>query len=210
MSELINSKIVGVTNINKDGTSRQEIIRELIYNGDSLMLEREPHNEYTPNAIAVYFDSPNLDEHLQIGYLHNNLADRLAPLMDTGRVITAEVSEVTGLDQATRGVNIQLNILTQEEALAREKWIAALAKGYSKQSAQTGFSKFSKSKKNVWITIILWFFLGIFGTHRWYVGRGSWFYTLTLGYLMIGWLFDFFQILLGEFKDGDGRRVWVL
>ncbi len=210
MSELINSKIVGVSNLNKDSTSRQEIIRELIYNGDSLMLEREPHNEYAPNAIAVYFDSPNLDEHLQVGYLHNSLADRLAPLMDTGRVITAEVSEVTGLDQATRGVNIQLNILTQEEALERKKWIAALAKGYSKQSAQIGLSKFSKSKKNVWITIILWFLLGIFGAHRWYAGRGSWFFTLTLGYLLIGWLFDFFQILLGEFKDGEGRRVWVL
>jgi len=210
VAEIINSKVVGVTKLNKDGTSRQQIIRDLLYNGDPLVLKREPQNEFDPNAIAVYFDSPSIDEFLQVGYLPYGQALRLAPLMDCGRVITAEVAAVTQSGPENLGVEITLKILNQEEASAWQKWNELLSKGYLKQPAHTTLSKFSKSKKNVWIALLLWLFLGIFGVHRWFVGRGSWLYSLTLGYLLIGWLFDFFVILLGEFKDKDGRRVWVV
>lgn len=210
MAEIINSKVVGVNKFNKDGTSRQQIIRDLLYNGDPLILEREPQNEFDRNAIAVYFDSPNIDEYLQVGYLPFGQAIRLAPLMDGGRVITAEVASVTQSDPENLGVEVTLKILSQEEASAREKWIEVMSKGYLKQHPHTTISRFSKSKKNVWIVLLLWLFLGIFGAHRWYVGRGSWLYSLTLGYLLIGWLFDFFAILLGEFRDKNGRRVWVV
>ena len=51
--EKIYSKLSGVTHHNTDGTSRQEIIAELCYNGQPLLLIREP-NQYSYNNIGVY------------------------------------------------------------------------------------------------------------------------------------------------------------
>jgi len=50
---------------------------------------------------------------------------------------------------------------------------------------------------------------GVFGLHRFYVGRahsGVWM-CLTLGGLGIWYLYDVVVIAAGEFHDADGRRV---
>lgn len=51
--------------------------------------------------------------------------------------------------------------------------------------------------------------LGVFGAHRFYVGRiGSGVAMLcTLGGMGIWWLYDMILIVAGEFKDSEGRRV---
>ncbi|GBD32502.1 MAG: hypothetical protein KatS3mg081_2410 [Gemmatimonadales bacterium] len=51
--------------------------------------------------------------------------------------------------------------------------------------------------------------LGIFGAHRFYVGRtGSGVLMLcTLGGLGLWWLYDLILIAAGEFRDNRGRRV---
>jgi hypothetical protein len=51
--------------------------------------------------------------------------------------------------------------------------------------------------------------LGVFGAHRFYVGRtGSAVAMLcTMGGMGIWWLYDMILIFAGEFKDADGRRV---
>ena len=50
---------------------------------------------------------------------------------------------------------------------------------------------------------------GWFGLHRFYVGRikGGICWCCTFGGLVIGNLYDIVLIALGEFRDGDGRRV---
>ncbi|HYL54296.1 MAG TPA: TM2 domain-containing protein [Gemmatimonadales bacterium] len=50
---------------------------------------------------------------------------------------------------------------------------------------------------------------GWFGLHRFYVGRikGGICWCCTAGGLFIGNLYDIVLIALGEFRDGDGRRV---
>ena len=59
------------------------------------------------------------------------------------------------------------------------------------------------------VALLLCFFLGGFGAHRFYVGKmGSgivWF--LTGGLFGIGAFIDFFAILLGSFKDGSGNPL---
>lgn len=62
------------------------------------------------------------------------------------------------------------------------------------------------SKKSKSTTEILCFFFGIFGLHRFYVGKiGTGFLWLfTLGFLGIGVLVDFLLILNGKFKDKEG------
>lgn len=51
--------------------------------------------------------------------------------------------------------------------------------------------------------------LGVFGAHRFYVGKpGTGTLMLcTFGGLGVWWLYDVILLAAGEFRDGDGRRV---
>jgi hypothetical protein len=70
-------KIVGVTFPNSNGSSRQEIISKINLLS-TVELVREPHNEYDPNAIAVYVEGE------QVGFLSSEEAVSMASLMDSG------------------------------------------------------------------------------------------------------------------------------
>lgn len=102
--ETVYSKLQGVTRTNRDGSSRQEIIAELCYAGQQLVLMRAP-NQYSENNLDVYVA-------YQVGQINSELADMLAPLLDVGGVVRAEITEITGgsEDKPTRGVNISLTI----------------------------------------------------------------------------------------------------
>ena len=65
------------------------------------------------------------------------------------------------------------------------------------------------SEKGFVPTVLLCFFLGTFGIHRFYVGKvGTGVLQLfTLGGLGIWTLIDFIMIVVGAFKDGDGRPI---
>ena len=58
-------------------------------------------------------------------------------------------------------------------------------------------------------TILLCFFLGTFGIHRFYVGKiGTGIaQLLTLGGLGIWALVDFIMVVTGNFKDGQGLPI---
>ncbi len=66
-----------------------------------------------------------------------------------------------------------------------------------------------KSPKDFTITVLLCFFLGVLGIHRFYVGK-----TLT-GILMlitgggfgIWYLIDLIRMLMGDFTDNDNRPI---
>jgi len=65
------------------------------------------------------------------------------------------------------------------------------------------------SSRSRLLALVLCFFLGVFGAHRFYVGK---FWTglillLTGGGLGIWWMIDFVLILIGAFTDSDGRPV---
>lgn len=50
--------------------------------------------------------------------------------------------------------------------------------------------------KSVGVAYLLWFFLGLFGVHRFYLGHTGMgcLYLLTGGFFGIGWLVDLFLI----------------
>ncbi len=69
------------------------------------------------------------------------------------------------------------------------------------------------SPKSRLVALMLCFFIaGLFGAHRFYVGRPftGILYIFTVGLFTIGWLFDVVLIALGMFADGKGRpvRIW--
>jgi len=213
----IHSKIVGVTKTNRDGSNRQEIIREQVSAGDFLLLERDFDNPYDSNAIRVRLDSGSIDDDQQIGFLTEKLAAELAPLMDAGQEINCRAIEITGFDQDVLGVNIELEILTPEETRVKNARTQRTpqtrpvppppTRPAAKPVKQKPQVMVIKSDKN-FTALIIWFaLLGLFGGHRFYVGRGSWLYSLTVGYFLIGYCIDFLQIVTGTFKDNHGYMI---
>lgn len=225
MPEIIRTKVRGVTR-----GKRQEIIEKHMEDGDDLFLEREPDNIANPNAIAVHLWPADEEK---IGYLSDELADELAPLMDVGQFIDASVLEVTGRDKGTLGVNIQLSVYSKEETAEMHRRVGASlspkiepiipTSNPSRTQDESSSAKLpilfrklfkpmesQKSKKNFFVLLILWFFTGYLGGHRLYAGRSSWLYTLTFGYLLIGWMIDFVVILFGRFTDNQGLPIRVL
>ena len=69
-----------------------------------------------------------------------------------------------------------------------------------------------ESDNKALITILLCWFLGCFGAHRFYTGHTTIgiIQLLTLGGCGIWMLIDFILILLGDFKDADGNIIKVI
>lgn len=64
-----------------------------------------------------------------------------------------------------------------------------------------------KVSKKEWLpTLLLCFFLGVFGFHRFYVGKVGTgvLQLLTFGGLGIWSFIDFIMIIIGSFKDAEG------
>lgn len=72
-------------------------------------------------------------------------------------------------------------------------------------SASAGTGK-RVSPKNKWVALILCFFFGAFGIHRFYAGKVGTgiLQLLTLGFFGIWTLIDFILILMGSFRDANG------
>lgn len=78
----------------------------------------------------------------------------------------------------------------------------------AKQTSNTITNPESSSKSNL-AALLLCFFFGVFGIHRFYVGKiGTGILSLlTLGLFGIWTLIDFIVILCGAFRDADNRRL---
>ena len=65
------------------------------------------------------------------------------------------------------------------------------------------------SDKSKFVALILCFFLGVLGVHRFYVGKfGTGFLQLiTAGGFGVWWIIDFIFILLGKFTDKNGNQL---
>ncbi len=76
-------------------------------------------------------------------------------------------------------------------------------------AVQTASGHSAESDKTIMPTFILCFLFGVFGAHRFYVGRtGSAIAQLcTLGGLGIWMLVDLIVIVTGSFTDAEGRKL---
>lgn len=74
---------------------------------------------------------------------------------------------------------------------------------------QQQYSGANISSKSKWLALLLCFSLGVFGAHKFYVGKNGagLLYLFTAGFFGIGWFIDFFAILFGAFTDKWGRPL---
>jgi TM2 domain-containing membrane protein YozV len=80
-----------------------------------------------------------------------------------------------------------------------------------KCGAPTGARPAGASPKSRLVAFLLCFLVGVFGVHRFYVGKiGTGVaQLLTIGGLGIWTFVDLILIILGEFTDKEGRKVTV-
>lgn len=100
--------VVGESHTNKDGRSRQRIIRDCVRPGSRAELIREPDNPYDASAVAVFIQGH------QIGYLKRDVAARLCDWIDDPAYkAMAQVHDVYGgtRDKPSRGVTLDLKVI---------------------------------------------------------------------------------------------------
>lgn len=101
------TKIVGISQKNPDGSSRQKILSKCSV-GDRLELRWDRFNKYDRNAIEVVTSDGK-----QLGFLSKELAKKVAPQISNGVRAFAIIKDITGgtKEKKTLGCNIEVMIV---------------------------------------------------------------------------------------------------
>lgn len=100
-----NSKIVGVTHTDENGTQRQDNCRAII-DGQKLFVLHESANPFDPNALKLYADEQH---NLPLGYIQRELARDLLVQMQQGWTYEVYATKKTGgMNGKSVGVNIRI------------------------------------------------------------------------------------------------------
>lgn len=97
------SKVVGVSKLNADGSSRQEIIKREVEEEDRLVLRAESDNPFDNNAVQVLSKHGN-----QIGYLNKELAATVVTALDKDAKMNIIAKWVNGEKMVGVGLRIEL------------------------------------------------------------------------------------------------------
>jgi len=82
------TNIAGITYKNDDGSSREEIMKKCTI-GEKLTLTHTPIKQ-DKNAVKVTRYTGE-----QIGWLHDFVAKEIAPILDKGKTVAAEITELS-------------------------------------------------------------------------------------------------------------------
>jgi hypothetical protein len=96
--------LVGETEINSDGRSRQDIIAKL-NSGEDVDLERDRSDASAPNAVRV---RSRLGE---IGQLSRADADNVAPFLDGGGRVSASIAHINGGTSTNTMFNVVISVV---------------------------------------------------------------------------------------------------
>ena len=100
---VVDSKVVGVSKPNADGSDRQAIIKREVLEDDLLQLAVDTDNPYDPNAVKVLSKFGN-----QIGYLSREIAAKVKPAILNEAEIKVKASWVSGEKMIGVGLRIEM------------------------------------------------------------------------------------------------------
>lgn len=100
---VVDTKVVGVSKENDNGTRRQDIIKREVAEDDPMQLELDPENEFDPNAVKVLSKFGH-----QVGFLSKEIAERVRPAMLNEADITVKASWVSGEKMMGVGLRIEM------------------------------------------------------------------------------------------------------
>lgn len=101
---VIDTKVVGVSHLNADGSARQTIISNSVKEDDLLVLEPEPKNPYDQNAVRVLTKNGQ-----QIGYLNKEVAEQIRGALYNDVTIHTKVSWVS--EREIKGVGLRIELV---------------------------------------------------------------------------------------------------
>ena len=112
----------------------------------------------------------------------------------------------------TRSINAENVVVNNYYYPEPQQPTRSMGAGYGTQPAGAGAGVGyvpAVSPKSRLAALLLCFFLGVFGAHRFYAGRYLMgvVYLFTFGALGIGWLVDMVLIILGRMRDRDGLAI---
>ena len=102
------TKLAGVT-----FEGRQGVLSGLSV-GTPLRVERQPHNAFDPNAIALF--DPRGE---QVGFFNRRLAAALGPSLDAGVAYDVEVTDITG-GEGDKALGVNVLVVQRDASLADE------------------------------------------------------------------------------------------
>ena len=144
---------------------------------------------------------------IQLGFIHDGtdgqMVGRLARLMKlAGR--TEELQELVNKGQGGQNHTVDSKWCPKCGSQLPSCAVTCSYCGASQQVAQSKIQNVQVvSPKNKWVAFGICLVLGIFGFHRFYVGKiGSGvLYFFTDGLFCVGWIVDLFRILSGNFTE---------
>ena len=101
--EVIDTKVVGVSKNNEDGSSRQMIIHNYVNEDDKVLFEIEHDNPYDSSAVKVMTEGNK-----QIGYLNRTIAATIKSAIINDADIHSKISWVSGKEIKGVGLRIEM------------------------------------------------------------------------------------------------------
>ncbi len=94
-------------------------------------------------------------------------------------------------------------------AEVKDNQAVCLSCGCAVNAQAPGMADPTKSEKDWLVTLLICFFLGGIGIHRFYVGKTGTgiIWLLTFGLCGFGTLYDFIMIACSKFTDGNGKII---
>ncbi len=152
-------------------------------------------------------------ENTQIELRRLQMSQELSTLQMQLSNLRSEKRSLSLVQKKTRTHKKQLQEIDEEERNILSHINLIQSTFYPQQNQSKGNYSVSISKpgkpRSQSVAILLAFFLGMFGVHRFYTGHKTlgFLYLFTAGVGGIGWAIDILLLLLNAYKDADGRPL---
>ena len=103
------TRVIGVSNKNTDGHSRQKILEKYAKKGGAVVLKHVLSQDGDPNTVEVLIDCEEGKKQGRIGFLPGRIGEKLVRYLDNDREVTAVISSLpVGEESQQTGVHLKI------------------------------------------------------------------------------------------------------